>query len=184
MEIGDARSSERKLELGCVQGSILGPKLFNLYMKDVVAHVCGYPIITYADDSYVLVKGSTIEELNINLHETISNHLEYLDKMGMITNLSKSEATIFSRHPQDQMTINISGDTFMTKQEIKVLGVIVDSRLTWSSQVACAVSKGRKLNSALKFIRNRLTKDQFLKVLTCQFYSSLLCSSCLAKWPQ
>lgn len=35
VEFDDCHSSMRTLSLGCVQGSVLGPKLFNLYMKNL-----------------------------------------------------------------------------------------------------------------------------------------------------
>jgi len=49
------RSESKELLLGCVQGSVLGPELFNMYMKDVVNHVNGQFLTSYADDAYVLI---------------------------------------------------------------------------------------------------------------------------------
>jgi len=55
VEVEGARSKEMDVTLGCVQRSILGPKLFSFYIKDVVNHVSGHHLTSYADDTYVLV---------------------------------------------------------------------------------------------------------------------------------
>lgn len=83
------KSSSKNLEVGCVQGLILGPKLFNLYMKDVCTNVNCKHITTYAGNSYVLVKGA-MDGLQDELHATVTQHLQYLSAMGMVTNFLKN----------------------------------------------------------------------------------------------
>jgi hypothetical protein len=56
VEVNGALSDVFSVPLGCVQGSVLGPKLFNLYTRDVPSHlVNGAFITTYADDSDVII---------------------------------------------------------------------------------------------------------------------------------
>jgi len=66
---------------------------------------------------------------------------------------------------------------------MKVLGVTFDHRLNWTKQVDKVIEKGRKLNSGLKFIRKKLNKEQFLKVLTSQYYGTCFygCNVWMAK---
>jgi len=175
VEVEGNVSKQMSLTLGCVQGSILGPKLFNLYTKDVPLHVNGNHITTYADDSYVLITekiGRSIEE---ELEETLKQHLSFLKKIGMVTNLSKTESVSFttSRDANDrQVNITIDGENFKSGSEMKVLGVYFDSELKWTKQISSVIEKAKKLNYAMKFIRNKLTFDQFMKVATCQFFSA------------
>jgi len=58
VEVEGYRSAQRIVKLGSVQVSVLGPKLFNIYMKDVTNHTSGHRIIFYADDSYVVIPGN------------------------------------------------------------------------------------------------------------------------------
>jgi len=157
VEVAGENSNIKSLELGCVQGSILGPKLFNLYMKDVCNNVNEKHITTYADDSYVLIKGQ-MEDLQNEVKTTITQHLRYLNKMGMVTNLSKTEAAVFSHGLKEELTIDIGGEKFRTGKEMKVLGITFDDKLSWNPHVEKVIGKAKKLNSALSFIRKNLQK--------------------------
>jgi len=179
VDIDGELSNLKKLKLGCVQGSILGPKLFNLYMRDVSSNVNGHHITTYADDSYVLVKAA-VEDLQEELQNTVTKHLDYLNVMGMVSNLSKTEAVLFDRGRKQELEIEIGGEVFRTAKEMKVLGVTLDDKISWSSHISKVVSKAKNLNSALSFIRRKLSEDQFLKVLTSQFYGACFYGS--AAW--
>jgi len=94
--------------------------------------------------------------------------------------LAKTEAVLFSKIQTEQLKFTINGEQFKTGLEMKVLGTVFDAKLTWTSQVNSVISKAKKLNSALSFIRKKLTLKQFLKVLTSQFYS--VCFYASAAW--
>jgi len=168
VEISGKRSEVKPLTLGCVQGSVLGPKIFNIYMRSVAEHLRGHKVLAYADDTYVQVTGDNL------LSETklcIESHLDYLSKQGMVTNLAKTEAVIFSSEEEEEKTISVSGETFEIGKTKKVLGVVFDKAKKFDKHIDNVVMKSKKLNSALKVMRKKLTLDQFLKVLTCQFFS-------------
>jgi len=139
-------------------------------MKDVAGSVNGNDITTYADDTYVLVKGKSLEELIQNTENCLTSHLAYLNRQGMITNLEKTEAVIFGE--QNGVSIKVGDLSFKTNCTMKVLGVTMDEKLSWSPHIDKVVKKAKSLNSALKFIRNKLNLKQFLKVLTSQFFST------------
>ncbi len=48
VELNDCASSMFKLEVGCPQGSTLGPKVFNIYCHDLVDHIPGF-LMTICD---------------------------------------------------------------------------------------------------------------------------------------
>jgi len=172
VEVDGQKSSTKKLTLGCVQGSVLGPKLFNLYMRSVADHVEGNVVTAYADDTYVLVKGDSTEEIISRTKSCISTHLKYLQDRGMVTNLTKTEAVVFGKE-STQANFSIDGESFSTGETMKILGVTFDDKLTFSQHVQKVIQKSKCLNSAMKLIRQKLTLDQFLRVLTCQFYSKV-----------
>jgi len=171
VEYDGKMSDVKSLSLGCVQGSVLGPKLFNLYMKDLTSSTLGFKTTTYANDTYVLITGDSHNEIKSNAERCLLSHLEYLKGRGMVTNVSKTEIVMFGH--EDRMTLTIGDDNIESGNSMKVLGVQFDSRMKWSNQIDQALIKGRRLCSGLKFIRQKLTRYQFLKVMTCQFYSSV-----------
>ena len=61
VKIGDEYSSEVELDFGVTQGSILGPKLFNIYVKPFPEKlkIVSVSVEGYADD-HQLLKGFNI----------------------------------------------------------------------------------------------------------------------------
>jgi len=47
--------------------------------------------------------------------------------------------------------------------------------MKWSKQIEKSISKGRRLCSGLSFICRKLNREQFIKVMTSQFYSTVYC---------
>lgn len=163
------------IDLGCVQGSVLGPKLFNLYTKDIPKHLTSSAQMTaYADDAYVVVsapEGMTLELVK-ETEECISRHISYLRSLGMVVNQSKTEIIHITRNDTTDSVIKVGNEYLKAQRTMKVLGVLMDNRLTWSEHIALNINKLNRLTGALKFVRTRLTKDQFLQVLTSQYYST------------
>lgn len=76
--------------------------------------------------------------------------------------------------------IEVNGISFKTGTNMKVLGVKFDYKLQWDDHINGVITKAKKLNSGLRFIRSKLNEKQFKRVLTSQFYSVCLYGS--AAW--
>jgi len=77
VEIKSNRSTPRKLKVGCVQGSILGPRLFTLYMRNlhkILPPELKSNLIAYADDTYVSIAHNNIQELKANMERVMTFH--------------------------------------------------------------------------------------------------------------
>jgi len=173
VNVEEASSAIRDVPLGCVQGSVLGPRLFNLYTSKIPE--C-FPheieIISYADDSYVVVYDKEEKTLVKKLEECISAHTRALLSLGMIVNTKKTEAVRFGKN-LPAISFDSLGEVIETKTEMKVLGVIFDQQMDWTSHVNKAVKKVNRLTAGLKFLRKRLSKQQFLNAVTSQYYGLL-----------
>jgi hypothetical protein len=93
----------------------------------------------------------------------------------MVVNQSKTELMHMKpRHETNDELFTITcGDTrIVATHTMKVLGVLMDDRMTWSQHIASNINKMSRLSGALKFIRGRLSRDQFLTVLTSQYYGT------------
>jgi len=114
------------LDRGCVQGSILGPKLFNLYLRELARlQNQSTTIVTYADDTYVLVRGLPGEIVR-KTEETIAYHIELLERYGMCVNESKTEVMYIG--PETKIkSISISNKDLPLVSKIKALGITVST---------------------------------------------------------
>jgi len=170
VSVEGCKSTLRNVPLGCVQGSVLGPRLFNLYtskIPDCFPHEI--EIISYADDTYVVVYDDSEDNLIKKVETSINAHFKALLNLGMIVNAKKTEAVRFGRN-QIPLTFQINGEPVTTTEQMKVLGVTFDKNLDWKSHVSKTISKVSRLTSGLKFLRKRLKKHQFLNAVTSQFY--------------
>jgi len=161
------------LAVGCVQGSTLGPRLFTLYCGDLASELGCNHFISYADDSYVVIKGDTLEEVKSKIKAVSTRHIKKLNKLGMKVNESKSEAVIFGKKAQSGIDINIGDVVIKTTEVMKVLGITFDSKLSWEAHISCLLKKCNSKLAVLKKLRHKFTLEQFKKIITSQYFSVL-----------
>jgi len=145
--IGDTTSSEVKLDSGVPQGSVLGPKCYNMYTKPVgeVMRAHGMSYVIYADDTdtYLVIKPSvpwsnTATKLEACLSEVHSWMTQNLLKL----NMDKTEMIIFKpkRHAAcPERSLQVGDCTVVEGVCIKSLGVHLDKHLSMEHQVNTTV---------------------------------------------
>ena len=92
----------------------------------------------------------------------------------MVVNEAKTDLCLFSRFNCPPLIVNINNKYIISKKVINVLGVIFDSKLQWSEQVADAASKA--LN-AIKLIKCFFNKTELLQLITSNVFSLLYYNS-------
>lgn len=132
--MGGFNSYTWPVNIGCVQGSVLGPILFNIYTRelptilDKIDHNAS--VIAYADDCYVSIScdplaiNSGIETLNLLFNE----HVNWLQQIGMICNPAKTEVTAFGQFDNNKV-ITLGQQSFNALPFIKVLGILFDQKI-------------------------------------------------------
>ena len=92
MEVSDICSSYFRVDSVKVQGSVLGPILFNLFFSPLIR---SEKIVAYADDNYPTRMGTTKDEALLNLQWKVIIAEKWMLGSGLKVNLQKSELCIF-----------------------------------------------------------------------------------------
>jgi hypothetical protein len=168
VKVGDALSDTKKLNVGCIQGSILGPKLFNIYCAELKNIIPEESILaSYAYDSYVINTSDTKEDLVNSTTHCFQNHINFLHEIGMVINKNKTELLYSTRHKcKEELTIKIEDSTIASKNTIMALGVMFSADLDWTGHLNYAINKSKHVLSRLKFLKKFLTEDDSLCLVT------------------
>jgi hypothetical protein len=89
----------------------------------------------------------------------------------------KTEACLFFRKDCMPVRIKVGFDSIATKKTLNVLGVIFDSKLQWTEQVAKAILKSNRSLNALKIICKNLKMKELINLVTSNYFSTLVYNS-------
>ena len=93
--------------ISCVQGSCLGPPVFNLYTRDL-QKVCKDTIISFADDTNLIIASKKIENRTKNANKVLKKIAEYMAANQLLINIGKTQALLFK--PKNQPKENLTDD--------------------------------------------------------------------------
>lgn len=124
VQFNNTTSDLKTTNIGIPQGSILGPLLFIIYVNDIVTHFPELNVILYADDTAITVREKIAKNLWQKACEAQSRAEAYFTEIQLSLNWEKTQRIIFSLRP-----IEVLG----TSNEVKYLGIYLDSKLTWNS---------------------------------------------------
>jgi len=168
-----ADSEVRSLDRGCVQGSVLGPALFSAYCRNLDETLANATVTSYADDTYVILTAQTMDELVEKTTETMRSHFEYLSFLGMVVNKTKTEVMFMKSRSEIPTQIMVEGEPLKTQKQLKVLGVLFDYDMSWTSHVSTLTIKAQRMATGMKILRRTLNQDEILKVITSQYFGCL-----------
>ena len=75
--------------------------------------------------------------------------VKWLSDSGLKVNESKTEMCIFYKRDTHPMSIEVNGAVITSSSTMNVLGVIFDSKLQWSNQVAHSMFAGSPLSDVI-----------------------------------
>ena len=162
------------LLLGTVQGSILGPVLYAIYISPIFDLE---QLFAFADDKFVPKVGVNKEALVKDMEVSLSAIRIWIKQSGLKINENKTEICLFSRQSSDQVTVKIGPDEVVSKDNINVLGVLFDAKLEWSLHIKNAIEKSAKALNALSLIRRYFNSNELLQLVTSNYFSILYYNS-------
>lgn len=196
VKIDNYSSKDSMISFGVPQGSVLGPTLFLIYINDLLnIHLESGRIFSYADDTAIVFAGSTWNSVFANAESALKKVTNWLQHNLLTLNTAKSNYICFSinntTQPRDDLLLRIHqcGSTASSNcactviervPSCKYLGVVLDWRLSWHSQVEFMCGKVRKLTWIFRKLRHVAGKK-----LINQIYISLAQSVmgyCISIW--
>lgn len=173
------------INLGVPQGSILGPLLFSLYINDL-PEVCP-PTVTcqmYADDTVIYLHATNKRQAAEELSAAMINISNWLVNLCLHLNTDKTVCMFFSKstNRDPDPDVIVAGKRLPVVQELKYLGIILDSRLTFKTQVKKVINKIKFNLANFRHIRNNLTTEASKLYINAMILSRI--NYCLTSWTQ
>lgn len=96
-QIGCIASSKERIVCGVLQGSVLGPLLFLIYVNDKHRSSKKFDFYLFADDTNLLYAEKDLNNLEVVVNEELLKLCEWLNSNKLSLNVFKSNFVIF--HP-------------------------------------------------------------------------------------
>ncbi|XP_045488489.1 uncharacterized protein LOC123690043 [Pieris rapae] len=129
---------------GLPQGSVLSPLLYNIYTHDLENSIGdSVSILQYADDLVIYASDKSVSNAEQRISSSLSFLKSWMDANGLDLSPSKSTVVLFtkSRTPPSP-TIRYDCDNILpVNNQVKFLGVILDSKLTGQPHCEFVVGK-------------------------------------------
>ncbi|GBN97299.1 putative RNA-directed DNA polymerase from transposon X-element [Araneus ventricosus] len=156
--VGNYLSSERSIAAGVVQGSKVGPYLFNSYVNDIASpRNCQTKLCLFADDTAVMSTGAS--------DHVVTYFNDYLDRLGrwlirwkVQVNSDKCQSVYFTRRRSTTNPPKLYRRPIPWKNETKCLGVTLDKGLTYKTHVAEVKNKVAAVNKKQYYVMGKNSK--------------------------
>ena len=135
---GDS-SSSFTCSSGVPQGSVLGPLLFVIYVRDVASEVDQFAVqvTQFADDIMLHDSRKDKVVLSHNLSSAITHLSNWLGERNLILNSRKTQILFIPANRHDDKTLNVHCAATLLQQvtSAKYLGLHIDDDLKWNTMV-------------------------------------------------
>lgn len=137
---------------------MLSPILFNIYVHDLIDVVDNtVSLIGYADDFCIYAEARSLENSIEALQNPIHNISGWMHTHGLEISEPKTSVSVFSRHNINILDEHIKIDNFNFKfsPSVKYLGLTLDQKLSFKTQIQKIISKCEASINILRLLNHK-----------------------------
>ena len=179
-KINNTPEDWRKIIAGVLQGSILSPSLFNIFLNNIFFFLKDANLGNYADDSTLYAYNKNLETVICNLRQEFSILSNWFYDNYMVLNPGKCHFMLFGVKENEQFDLICNDITLKHSSHEKNLVVIIDHKLSFDEHVINICKTANKKINALSRI-NHYMKENQKEILLSSFIISYL-SYCPLIW--
>ena len=169
-------SNINNIACGVPQGSVLGQLLFVLYINILPNISNSFKPVLFADDTNLIFSDKSITALKTNIQRNLNKLFDWLNINKLSLNVSKSSLLLFNiRNKNNNVKLNVNINDIKIKQvkNLKFLGIIIDDKLDWKSQINYVSTKLSIAIGILNKVKFKLNLKSLVYVYNSFFYSHL-----------
>lgn len=134
VRIGKFNSSNADITIGVPQGSILGPLLFIIFINDMGLDLDLFTVL-FADDTTFVDIDNSVDDLISKFKIKFTQIENWINYNKLFINWNKTKFMLISKDKIQPNYIVINGYGVEVVNEFKLLGVIIDNKLTFKKHV-------------------------------------------------
>ena len=120
---------------GVPQGSVLGPRLYNMYINDIIK-VKSLKYFLFADDTAMFTSSFRIDTISKRITVAADKIIKFFMKWKIRVNENKTVAILFTRRrPSVRQNVKINGSKVEWTDVVTYLGLQLDSKLNFGMHV-------------------------------------------------
>ena len=125
VKIQDCLSSGRVISLGVLQGSILGPLIFSIFINDLPLHMKHCNTEMHADDTTIYVIDKNVESIEAKLSIDLKHLESWFNMNHLIVNTSKTNVILICSSQKRQklsktiINVNLFGKSISNVEVLK-----------------------------------------------------------------
>ena len=156
-KVGSSFSDLLDILYGVPQGFILGPLLFNVNLCDLFLCEYSSEFSNFADDTTPYECGKNYDEVINKLEDTIEKLFNWFQYNNFKANASKCHSFL---SPYKPVTIKIKESAIESSNSEKLLGVTIDSKLSFDDHITILCRKTSQKLHALSRVASYMSFDK------------------------
>ena len=159
VNISDICSPTLPVPLGVVQGSVLGPLLFNIFINDIVD--LDVNCVLFADDAVFYIESASAAESINRMQQFIAKISQWLTENRLTANEDKTKVMIFSpcEIPSPLPSLIFNTTPLEWADEFKYLGIYIDRKLSFKRHIEMIINKLSIVQGITHSLRNQIPTD-------------------------